>query len=456
MSPSLPPLLTEPAAAWLAALVVAALCLFAVVLHRPLRRVVIAAYVFLGAAWRYLGRRLAGEGERAGPRVWRQAFERLGPTYIKLGQMIASSTSLFPKSYVEEFRLCLDRVPPEPWPLVQQTVRQALGRPPEALFREVSPEPLASASIAQVYGATGPGGEELVIKVQRQRLPELIDADMRMLSFGAGLLQQIPRVRNANPQGVVQDFARTIREELDFLAEADHMEEFNRIMAELGRTDVCAPRPVRSLCAREVLTMERFHGVRVDDVAAFQRLGHGPAWVEGKLIAGMHAWFQSMIRYGFFHGDVHAGNLLFLDDGRIGFLDFGIIGRFSRERRRQIADYIVAFATRDFATVAQVMVRMGVVDHKQDPAEMKAFAGDLEAAYGPLLSRSMGQIDYGEILPKIMRVSARHGTRLPDDFVLVTRQLLYFDRYAKLLAPSLNVFTDPRLIMMIAADLAYI
>ncbi len=202
--------------------------------------------------------------------------------------------------------------------------------------------------------------------------------------------------------------------------------------------------------------MERFRGIRVDDIEEIRRRGYDPALIENKLIAGMHAWFQSMIRYGFFHGDVHAGNLMILDDGRVGFLDFGIVGRFSRERRRQIADYMVAFAMQDFRTVAQVMVRMGVVDQKVDPQKMEQFARDVQEAYGPLLTRSMKQINYAEILPKIIRVSARHGTRLPDDFVLVTRQLLYFDRYAKLLAPSLNVFSDPRLALVLAQDLAYI
>jgi aarF domain-containing kinase len=453
-------LLSEGPAVWLAGLVALAILIGALRVHRPLRRAALAGAIFALGFFRYLGRRLRGEGLQAGPREWRLAFERLGPTYIKLGQIIASSTSLFPQRYVDEFRRCLDRVPPEPWPAVQETVRAALGSPPEALFREVSSAPLASASIAGVYAAAGEddAGQpaELVIKVQRQSLPELVGADMRILGFGAGLLQRLPRVRNANPRGVVQEFDRTIHEELDFVAEAAHMEEWNRIMRELGRADVCAPRPVRRLCARTVLTMERLRGVRVDDVEEFRRRGYDQAMIEDKLIAGMHAWFQSMIRHGFFHGDVHAGNLLFLDDGRIGFLDFGIIGRFSRERRRQIGDYIVAFAGGDFRAVARVMARMGVVDASVAETNLEAFAADLEGAYGMLASRSLGEIDYAEILPKIMRVSLRHGTRLPDDFVLVTRQLLYFDRYAKLLAPSLNIFSDPRLILRIAGDLAAI
>lgn len=456
-----PFLLSERAAALLALVLCLLLCGAFAFMERgspSLRRLLAALWVLALGVGGYLRRRLRGEGAAAGPREWRLAFESLGPTYIKLGQMIASSSGLVPERYVQEFQRCLDRVPPEPWPVVQDTLRRSLGRPLNTLFSEISAEPLASASIAQVYAARArdEGGVErdLVIKVQRQRLPERVDADMRILGFGAELLQKVPTLRNGNPRGMVRQFDQTIHEELDFLREAQNLEEFNRIMLALGRTDVCAPRHVPALTTREVLTMERFRGFRVDDLEEMQRRGIDRATMENKLIAGMHAWFQSMIRYGFFHGDVHAGNLMVLDDGRLGFLDFGIIGRFSPERRRQIADYMVAFATQDFAAVAGVMARMGVVEHKQDPADLQRFAADLKEAYGPLLTRSMQQIDYGEILPKIIRVSSRHGTRLPDDFILVTRQLLYFDRYAKLLAPTLNVFSDPRLMMAIAMDLA--
>ncbi|MCS6913070.1 MAG: AarF/UbiB family protein [Myxococcales bacterium] len=451
-------LLTERAATWLALILFVLVVVRALLVHRPLRRALAAAWVFGGAALRYLGRRLRGEGLAAGPREWRLAFERLGPTYIKLGQIIASSTTLFPQRYVAEFRLCLDRVPPEPWHVVRDTICEALGHPPEELFAQVCPTPLASASIAQVHAARGQDDQgherDLVIKVQRRGLPEQVDADIRILGVGAALLQQLPHLRNANPRGIVQAFDRSIHEELDFLAEAAHMDEFNRILRQLGRDDVCAPQPVWRLCTRTVLTMERLHGISVDDVEALRRRGYPQEWIEERLIAGMHAWFQTLIRYGFFHGDVHAGNLLLLDDGRIGFLDFGIVGRFSPERRRQIADYLVAFASQDFCALARVMVRMGVVDPEVAERNLEAFAEDLRLAYGPLARLSLSEIDYGDILPQIMQVSLRHGTRLPDDFVLVTRQLLYFDRYARLLAPSLNVFGDPRLAVRIAGDLA--
>ncbi len=425
--------------------------------HPPLRRSFVTLYQLLVAAARYLRRRMAGDKQAAGPSELRQAFERLGPTYIKFGQLIASSSGLFPERYVREFQHCLDRVPPEPWPVVEATLSRTLPASPRVLFKHIDGAPLASASIAQVYGAVGVNDDgvegDLVIKVQRKNLRQMVAADVGMLGFGADLLQQLPRVRNANPRGVVQQFERNIYEELDFLGEAARMDEFNRIMRELGRSDVCAPRPVHRLSTREVLVMERLRGIRVDDVAAISARGITAEQAESKLIAGMHAWFQCLVRYGFFHGDVHAGNLMMLDDGRIGFLDFGIIGRLSKERRGQVARFILAFPSGDFVGVAQTMAEMGAVAAKTSSQDWEAFARELQEALAPFMRGTLGDIDYAYVLGKMVRVSERHGVQLPDDFILILRQLLYFDRYARLLAPSLNLFADPRLLLTIGSEL---
>jgi predicted unusual protein kinase regulating ubiquinone biosynthesis (AarF/ABC1/UbiB family) len=156
-----------------------------------------------------------------------------------------------------------------------------------------------------------------------------------------------------------------------------------------------------------------------------------------------------MILYGFFHGDVHAGNLMMLDDGALGFLDFGIIGRFDKTTRRQIAEYIVAFASGDFHALSRVMMSMGAMSHAID---LDAVAADLQKAYAPILTTSFGDLNYANVLPDILRASVKHRMRLPREFVLVTKQMLYFDRYAKLLAPKLNIFSDPRLVSAISED----
>jgi predicted unusual protein kinase regulating ubiquinone biosynthesis (AarF/ABC1/UbiB family) len=407
-------------------------------------RALVTTGVFVRHGWAYLVRRLRGERGH-GPELVRAAFEDLGPTYIKLGQIIASSHGLFPEAYCREFQKCLDRVRPFSFQDVERTLTVELGGPPERWFRRLDREPLASASIAQVHAAALADGREVVIKIQRPHIERRVEADVRILSVWGWILSFVPTIELANPLGIIEDFRTTIREELDFRLEAANMDEFNRIVAELGHRDVRAPRVEVTLTTRRVITMDRLYGVRVDDVEAVkQRVDP-----EERLIHGLHVWFQCMILYGFFHGDVHAGNLMLLDDNGLGFLDFGIIGRFSKRTRNLITDYIIAFATGDYRQLARVLVSMDAVAHGVD---LDAMARDLERAYAPMLKLSFGEIKYGDILPSIMRVSVRHQMRLPREFVLVTKQMLYFDRYAKLLAPKLNVFSDPRLVAAVSAD----
>ena len=248
---------------------------------------------------------------------------------------------------------------------------------------------------------------------------------------------------------MVEDFASNIHEELDFRLEAANMAEFNRIMATQGQVRVAAPRAYGDLSTQRVLVMERFFGHRIDDV---EKIRESAVDIEDQLLTGMRAWFQCMLLHGFFHGDVHAGNLMALSDGRIGFLDFGIVGRFGRERRDQVADYLVAFATGDFAKLAEVMVAMGSID--RDKVDIARLSADLAASYEPILANEASPAKYADILPAILRTGIRHGMHMPRDFVLVVKQMLYFDRYAKMLAPQLNVFRDPRIVAGLMEDIA--
>jgi aarF domain-containing kinase len=412
---------------------------------RTTRRVLATAWAGLRAGGTMLWARLRGRRGQA-PAILRRTFEELGPTYVKLGQLIASSQGLFPEPYCEEFRRCLDRVKPFPFADVQRTLRAELSRPLDEVFDSIDPEPLASASIAQVHAARLRDGQEVVIKVQRPRIAALVEADLRVLKLGARVLATSPRGELANPVAIVEDFEANIREELDFRLEAANMAEFNRIMVLHGHEQVVAPRAIDGLVTPRVLVMTRFFGHRVDDV---EQLRASNVDGEEKLLAGMRAWFGFMIRHGFFHGDVHAGNLMALADGRIGFLDFGIVGRFPRERREQVTDYLMAFAAGDFKRLAEVMVAMGAVGTRVD---LDALAKDLAEAYEPMLAGGLGAIKYADLIPSILRTSVKHGMRMPRDFVLVTKQMLYFDRYAKLLAPELNVFRDPRIVSALAMD----
>ena len=410
------------------------------------RRLLSTAGVAAKAASKGVAARLRGQ-EAAGPAIVRSAFEDLGPTYVKLGQLIASSQGMFPEPYCQEFRKCLDRVRPFSYDEVERTLRAELGRDPEEIFASIDRAPLASASIAQVHAARLHDGQHVVIKVQRPKIADIVATDLRMLRWGARAMALFPRGELANPVGVVEDFEANLREELDFRREAANMVEFNRIMAAQRQSRVVAPHVIADLSTPRVLVMERFFGHRVDEV---EKTRASKVDVEEQLLVGMRAWFQCLILHGFFHGDVHAGNLMTLDDGRVGFLDFGIVGRFTRERREQVTDYLLAFATGDFDKLATVMVAMGSMENGR--IDTGALGRELAAAYEPILAGDGGAAKYADIIPMIMRTGVKHGMRMPRDFVLVVKQMIYFDRYAKLLAPDLNVFRDPRIVSGLMED----
>jgi predicted unusual protein kinase regulating ubiquinone biosynthesis (AarF/ABC1/UbiB family) len=382
------------------------------------------------------------------PVLLRRLCEDLGPTFVKFGQIVASSAGLFPRRYSIEFQKCLDRVKPFPSDKLDKILERQFGENHHRLFSQFDTEPMAAASIAQVYGAVLTDGRKVVVKVQRPGIEALIDADMRILRWCARFAERVVKdAELANPVAIVEDFEATLREELDFRKEAANMDEFNRLMEELGHADIHAPAVIWDMTGKRVLTMERFFGTRIDNVEEVNRRAVD---TEERLVHGLRAWFQSVILYGFFHGDVHAGNLMLLDNTHLGFLDFGIVGRFDDRQRWMVTDYVVSFVTGDYRKLGEVLRDMGGLTQSVD---LDSLAVDLEEAYRPMLAKSFGEIKYDEMLPKIQKVASKHRMRLPKEFVLITKQMLYFDRYAKLLAPNLNVFTDPRLVFSLMTDI---
>lgn len=382
------------------------------------------------------------------PVLLRMMCEDLGPTFIKFGQIIASSAGMFPDPYVKEFQKVLDRVKPFPFEDVQRTLVEDLGAEKAAHLVDIDRKPLASASIAQVHTAKLRDGTSVVIKVQRPGIIARCMADMRIMRRVAGWVQRFKKnAELANPVGVVDDFTKTLTEELDFRKEAANLDRFNEIMRELGYKHIHAPVPHHEYTTRKVLVMERFSGLRVDKFDEIKARGIDG---EQKLVDGLRAWFQCVVFYGFFHGDVHAGNLMLLDDDTIGFLDFGIVGRFDDKERYLVTDYMIAFASGNYKRLAEIIIEMAGAP---DGLDMEGFVKDLGDTYRPLLTLSFGEVNYADFLPGIQRTATRHKMRMPNEFILITKQLLYFDRYAKSLAPKLNVFTDPRLVLGMMSDI---
>jgi aarF domain-containing kinase len=382
------------------------------------------------------------------PVLLRMWCEDMGPTFIKFGQIVASSAGMFPDAYVKEFQKVLDRVKPFAFDAVQRTLDEELGREKAAHLIDIARRQLASASIAQVHTAKLRDGTPVVIKVQRPGIIARCMADMRLMRTLAGVVARFKKdAELANPVGVVDDFTKTLTEELDFRKEAANLDRFNEIMRELGHKNIRAPVPHHEYTTRKILVMEQFVGLRIDRFDEIKRRGIDG---ETKLVAGLRAWFQCVVFYGFFHGDVHAGNLMLLDDDTLGFLDFGIVGRFDDKARILVTDYMIAFATGNYRRLAEIICEMAGTP---DNLDMDSLVRDLGETYRPLLTLSFAEVNYAEFLPGIQRTATRHRMRMPNEFILITKQLLYFDRYAKALAPTLNVFTDPRLVLGMMSDI---
>lgn len=394
-----------------------------------------------------------GRDERArrAARELREAFTELGPTYVKLGQLVASSPGLFPDVLAEEFRSLLDRVPPAPYSGIRRVVEDDLGAPPEEAFASFDPVPLASASVAQVHAARGHDGADLVVKVRRPGLGRRLAADLQILRQLAWLLDRTSdRGRMANPVAVVEDFALTLNAELNFVVEARAMETFAAHLRSSSVDDtVRVPTVVWPATTPRVLTMERIHGYPIDDVAGLTSAGWDLA---AALKNGVRAWLEAALQHGFFHGDVHAGNLMLDTDGRLVFLDFGITGRLDERTRTVLATGLPALLVdRDFTAVARSVYELGAVLR---PRDLDDAARDVAQIVEPLLDRTLADVSYGEVLVEIIRVGASYDVRLPRELVLVAKQLLYFERYAKLLAPDWTILADPDLLGFLFAEIS--
>ncbi len=370
----------------------------------------------------------------------RRSFAELGPTFVKLGQLIASSPGLFPGFLAEELRRLLDDVPPEPVRRIRRTIGRELGRPVSELFAWFDDQPLAAASVAQVHRARLHDGTEVVVKVRRPNLRVRVDRDLRLLRLAAGAVSRMGAVGEAlNPVAIVEDLATSMHEELDFRTEARHMAEFAANLAAFGSNDrIVVPEPIDGLVGERVLVMTYVEGVPVDHGDELRAAGHD---LTELVRVGARAWIESALVHGLFHGDIHAGNLFVTSDGKVAFLDFGIMGHLDERTRAVLRRTLPAvMIDGDHRSVMAAVADLGAV---HGPVDLDRAADDVAGLLAPLVGQALGDVSYGEILSQVIHVATAHKVRLPREMVAVVKQLVYFERYAKDLAPDYRMFADP-------------
>ncbi len=372
---------------------------------------------------------------RAGlSRRLRVAAEALGPTYIKLAQIISSGEGIFPDELVDELKKCRDRVPAEPFAAVRRVVEEDLGAPLEELFTHFDRQPLAAASIAQVHRATLRTGEDVVVKVQRPQVAAVVHEDLRVMAWLAPFsVGRIPIAALANPPALVELFAETIVEELDFRLEAENMLDISRSMRALGQEAYVIPRPHPELVTRRVLVMEELSGFVLDDVAGMRDAGVD---LHALIRTGIIGFLEGAMFHGVFHGDLHGGNLFVQPDGRTALLDFGITGRLDEPRRLAFLKLLASGSTNDVRGQLPALAELGALPLDTD---FEALIAELGLDQPPVDPTEMSPDELVGELQRVLKALLGYGARMPKELMLFVKNMAFSSSMGQTLAPDLDI-----------------
>jgi aarF domain-containing kinase len=380
----------------------------------------------------------------------RELFETLGTTYIKFGQFIASSPSIFPKEYVEEFEQLLDQTKPIPFRTIKKIISEDLKQPLRHIFSHIDQQPLASASIAQVHAATLVTGESVVLKVQKPGVQAIITADLNTVYVLVRLLEfMLPNTDSDALAGIVSEMYQAMIDECDFTKEAQHIKAFRSFIDSSNIHTVVAPKVYDKASGLRVLTMERFYGCSLTDENANEKSQGDPATA---LFEALNVWFASLMNCEVFHADLHSGNMMLFEDGRVGFIDFGMVGRVSPESWQAMFSLFKGLSDQDYDFVAHSMLAVGMTRKMINEQQLSRDIEQVFLSMNNLNNDDLTSNDGINVSPAVNavintlgEVARNHGIRFPRSFTLLLKQFLYFDRYIQILDPDANLFDDERI-----------
>ena len=372
------------------------------------------------------------------PQRLRMAFSELGPSFIKLAQILSSRPDLITNKYADEFKKLQDRVPPFAAEKARLMIESEFKISLEDIFSHFDDTPVAAASIAQVHNAVLKTGEKVVVKIQRPGIRDTIETDIAVLNAVARLiLKYIPESKFFDPEGIVNEFARSVKKELDFIAEAKNLQRFRRNFAE--NEDICIPAIYPDLLSGKAIVMERIEGTRIDDIEAIDAFGINRCDLARR---GVNAYFKMIFEDGFFHADPHPGNIFVMPDGKIGLVDFGIVGWLAPDMMENIANAFLAVMRRDFDRLIDIYWDLGLIADEVDiEAFRREFRSDLAYLLEPLYEVTISEVNFPEYLEALTHLVIKHGLKVPSDLLLMNKTILILDNIGRQLDPNFNAVT---------------
>ena len=389
------------------------------------------------------GALMAGLVQRAAPELENlsiyervsKALQELGPTFVKLGQILSTRSDLIPQEMCDHLKLLQDEVATISWEEARDVVQKSLDGPLEDAFSEFDQTPLASASIAQVHVARLHSGDEVVVKIQRPGVAVAIESDLHILYWLAKKIEEaVPEAEAFDPVSIVGEFEKAISRELKFKLEAKSLERFRNNFSSWD--NVYIPKVYNALTTDTVLVMERLHGVKITDAC---RVKNDMDEIAGQCVSML---FKMVFEDGFFHGDLHPGNLWVLEDGRIGLIDFGLVGRMSQASKDLLAELLFHIVMKDHEGVARVLYNIGIKRGKTDYPAFEADVSDLMYTYFDNVS--LAEVDFGAYLREIVEGAIRHNLRVPADYTMFFKAIMTVEGIGKIVSPELDLLAECR------------
>lgn len=372
-----------------------------------------------------------------GPERLRLALEELGPTFIKFGQILSTRPDLIPLPFADELARLQDQIPPFPYAEAAEAIREALGRGPEEIFSEFEKQPLAAASIGQVYRGRLPDGTEVAVKVRRPHIRKTIEIDLEIMNYLAGLMERyLTEFQIIRPQRIVQEFARTLEEEIDYTVESGHAERFAAQFQ--GREGLVVPKIYRDFSSEDVLTMEYIDGIKASDLKALREGDY-----DCRLLAarGADLMMAQIFEYGFFHADPHPGNVFILPDNIVCYLDYGMMGRISREERERFAELLLAVVRKDESRAAAAILELTEHDGEPDRSRLEREIGSFIDRY---LYRPLKDIRMGEVLTKMLDLAVSFRLNIKPNLYLMMKAISQVESLGTDLDPEFEIISRAR------------